>query len=128
MTDHVLVIDDDPDIGSAVRDALGMDGYRVEVAAHGAAGLEPLGGDPTLILLDMRMPVMDGWTFAHEARQRGSQIPIVVMTAAQDAAAWAGEIDASAYLAKPFSVSDLLEVVARLRESPTDRDALDSGD
>lgn len=102
MTDHVLVIDDDPDIGSAVSDALGMDGYRVDVAAHGAAGLELLSGDPTLILLDMRMPVMDGWTFAREARRRGSEIPIVVMTAAQDAATWAGEIEASAYLAKPF--------------------------
>lgn len=120
MTDHVLVIDDDPDIGSAVSDALGMDGYRVEVAAHGAAGLELLEGKPTLILLDMRMPVMDGWAFAREARQRGSQTPIVVMTAARDAAAWAGEIDASAYLAKPFSLVDLLAVVGRLREAPSE--------
>lgn len=64
--------------------------------------------------------VMDGWTFAREARQRGSRIPIVVMTAARDAAAWSGEIDASAYLSKPFSLADLLAVVARLRVPHTD--------
>jgi DNA-binding response OmpR family regulator len=62
----------------------------------------------------MRMPKLDGWGFAREARLRGCRAPIVVVTAADNAKAWAAEISADAYLAKPFQLADLLAVVARL--------------
>ena len=63
----------------------------------------------------MRMPVMDGWGFARALRERGIKLPILVMTAAQDARRWAQEIDAEGYLAKPFDLLDLLSAVERLQ-------------
>jgi len=69
----------------------------------------------------MRMPVLDGWGFARELRRRGLTLPIVVMTAAENAAYWAQEIDAAGFVPKPF---DLDQLVAKLRayipESPHD--------
>ena len=67
---------------------------------------------PALVLLDMRMPVMDGWEFARRLVQRDSPPPVVVMTAARDARAWAEEIGAAAYVAKPFELEDLVATVA----------------
>lgn len=111
----ILVVDDDPGILSAVSDALSGEGYAVETAINGAAALDKLDTvSPGLILLDMRMPVMDGWKFASALRSRGLSVPILVMTAAANAAGWAREIEADGYLAKPFDVGDLLAQVARL--------------
>jgi DNA-binding response OmpR family regulator len=62
--------------------------------------------------------VLDGWGFARAVRDRGVRLPIVVMTAAQDARRWAEEIGAQGYLAKPFEMPDLLAVVERLRAEP----------
>jgi DNA-binding response OmpR family regulator len=61
----------------------------------------------------MRMPVLDGWGFARELGARGMKVPIVVMTAAQDARRWADEIGADGYVAKPFDLTDLLAAVER---------------
>ena len=67
---------------------------------------------PDLILLDMKMPGMDGWEFARRyAELPGPRPPIVVVTAAQDASRRAAEIAAQGYLAKPFGIDDLLEVI-----------------
>lgn len=111
----ILVVDDDPGILAAVSDALSGEGFAVETALNGAAALEKVDRvKPGLILLDMRMPVMDGWAFARTLRARGLAIPILVMTAAANAAGWAREIQADGFLAKPFDVSDLLDAVVRL--------------
>lgn len=69
---------------------------------------------PVLVLLDMRMPVLDGWNFARIMRERGVNVPILVMTAAQDARHWAQEIGAEGYIAKPFELIDLLTAVEQL--------------
>ncbi|MGH2543047.1 MAG: response regulator, partial [Ardenticatenaceae bacterium] len=69
---------------------------------------------PALVLLDMRMPVLDGWSFTSILAEQGVDLPIVVMTAAQDARRWAHEIGAAGFLAKPFDLTELLDVVARL--------------
>jgi len=67
-----------------------------------------------VVLLVMRMPVMDGWAFAQAYRkQPGPHAPIVVLTAAQDAASRAAQIQADDYLGKPFELDDLLNIVAR---------------
>jgi CheY-like chemotaxis protein len=64
------------------------------------------------VLLDMRMPVMDGWAFARALRDRyGRRIPLVVMTAAEDSLLRAAEVGANADLGKPFELSRLYEVV-----------------
>lgn len=111
----ILVIDDDPAILDAVADILTFEGYTVERATNGAEGLQCLEQiEPRLVLLDMRMPVLDGWGFVRSVRQQGRTLRIVVMTAAQDAERWAQEIAADGYLAKPFDLLDLLEVVEHI--------------
>lgn len=109
----ILVIDDDPAILSMVSDILDFEGYDVEKAMNGAEGLAVLERTrPSLVLLDMRMPILDGWDFARILRERGMRLPIVIMTAAQDARKWAQEIGAQGTLAKPFDLEELVRVVA----------------
>lgn len=115
----ILVIDDDPAILDTVSEILGDEGYPVELAANGAEGLRALDRvSPAVVLLDMRMPVLDGWRFAHVLKERGIKLPILVMTAAQDARRWAQEIGADAYLAKPFDLLTLIDTVERLHNLP----------
>ena len=115
----ILVIDDDPAILDTVSEILGDEGYPVELAANGAEGLQALDRvSPAVVLLDMRMPVLDGWRFAHVLKERGIKLPILVMTAAQDARRWAQEIGADAYLAKPFDLLTLIDTVERLHNLP----------
>jgi two-component system chemotaxis response regulator CheY len=110
----ILVIDDDPAIRATVAEILMSEGYSVATATNGADGLQSLDRvDPALVLLDMRMPIMDGWGFARALQARGIQVPILVMTAAQDARRWAREINAEGYVAKPFDLLDLLDAVGR---------------
>jgi DNA-binding response OmpR family regulator len=109
-----LVVDDDELIRQFVVDALGQEGYRTLAAANGAEALGLLArADPDLALLDMWMPVMDGWAFAREVKERGIRLTVVTMTAAENARRFAAEIGAAAYLGKPFDLDDLLGVVAR---------------
>jgi CheY-like chemotaxis protein len=110
----ILVIDDDPAIRATVADILEAEGYPVTTAINGADGLETIEHlRPALVLLDMRMPVLDGWGFARALRERSIEIPILVMTAAQDARRWAQEINAEGYIAKPFELLELLNAVER---------------
>ena len=110
----ILVVDDDPSIRSIVVEILAMEGYPVGSAANGAEALKIVEHKrPSLVLLDMRMPVLDGWGFAQALDQRAIKLRILVMTAAQDARRWAEEIGAEGYLSKPFDVPDLIDVVER---------------
>ncbi len=110
----VLAVDDDPSILDLMTDILSGEGYRVLAATNGAEALSVLDADhPCVVLLDMRMPTLDGWGFAAAMRDRGLHYPVVVVTAAENARAWAQEIGADAYLSKPFQLRDLLRVVER---------------
>jgi CheY-like chemotaxis protein len=111
----ILVVDDDPGIREFVELTLSDEGYEVKTAWHGAAALELAERfRPLVILLDMRMPVMDGWEFARQYRERpGPHAPIVVVTAARDAIARAAQIAADGVLPKPFRLQQLLDVVDR---------------
>ncbi|MBI3522063.1 MAG: response regulator [Chloroflexi bacterium] len=110
---RVLVVDDDDGIRDFVTSALSEEGYAVDEAADGAEALAHASSwDPDLILLDMRMPVMDGWEFARTYRDKpGKHAPIVIVTAALDVAKDAREIGADGFLAKPFQLDDLLRLV-----------------
>jgi two-component system chemotaxis response regulator CheY len=110
----VLVVEDEESIRETIAGALAFEGYGVQTATNGLEALRSIeaDGQPCVILLDMRMPVMDGWAFAREHRRRGNGAPIVCVTAAQDAGAWADEIRASAVVPKPFDLDDLLAAVA----------------
>lgn len=115
----VLAVDDDPSILDLMTDILAGEGYRVLAAQNGAEALRVLEGDrPCVVLLDMRMPTLDGWGFAAAMRDRGLRYPLVVVTAAENARAWAQEIGADAYLAKPFQLSELLRIVERFCPRP----------
>ncbi len=118
---RILVVDDDESIRQFIELALSDEGYDVACAAEGSSALEMLARwPPSLILLDMRMPGMDGWRFAQSYRKTpGPHAPIVVLTAARDAAAYASEIEADGYLAKPFDLSELLGMVAHFAGANT---------
>jgi len=116
----VLVVEDDPDLLALVEMILADAGYAVTLACDGLQALARVEERmPGVILLDMRMPVMNGWEFAREYRARyGHAAPIVVVTAAEDARARAQEIGADAWLEKPFDVDDVVRMVARFVDPP----------
>ncbi len=111
----VLVVEDDADLAALVEMIVAEDGFPVRRAGDGVEALERAGEAlPELVLLDMRMPVMNGWEFAREFRARfGRAVPIVVVTAAENARLRAAEIGANAWLAKPFDLDDIVSVVQR---------------
>ncbi len=111
----VLVVDDDQGIRELVATALSEEGYEVSGAADGAEALDRIAEtQPDLILLDMRMPVMDGWEFARRYRSvPAPHAPIVIVTAALDVAKDAKEIGADGFLAKPFQLDELVALVER---------------
>jgi len=120
MTDRptdILVVDDDPDLLEVVRVILTMSGYEVRCASNGKEAIERVEEKvPALILLDMLMPVMDGWQCASELQARyGRSLPIVVITAAEHARARAEKVGSgvNGVLAKPFDMDDLLRMVSR---------------
>jgi two-component system, chemotaxis family, chemotaxis protein CheY len=109
----ILVVEDDQEIRDFLALVLEGEGYAVRTAPNGAVALDLLRQQAAdLILLDMRMPVMDGWAFVPAYRdQPGPHAPIVVLTAARDAQQTAREVEADAHLGKPFNLDDLLAVV-----------------
>jgi len=111
---RVLVVDDDPSILDTVTSILSSEGFAVMAARGGEQALGLLSSwHPTLVLLDMRMPIMDGWAVARAMKESGSRVPIVVMTAAESAKKWADEIGAAGHLAKPFLLDELIDCVER---------------
>lgn len=114
--DTVLVVDDDTSILDTVSAILTGEGYDVVSATGGQEALDAVARRrPAVILLDMRMPVMDGWAVARALRSQGISVPIVVMTAAESAKRWADEVGAEGFLAKPFGLDELLTIVQRFR-------------
>lgn len=109
----VLVVEDDPDLSGLMDIILTDAGYRVRRAENGAIALLHVAEEmPQVILLDMRMPVMNGWEFAREFRARhGRAARIVVVTAAENARLRAQEIDADGWLEKPFELEAVLDAV-----------------
>ena len=111
--DRILVVDDDESIRQIVRLCLTDEGYEVSEAANGEDALEVLAETPhDLILLDLRMPVMDGWEFARRYRQwPGPHVPIVAFVAALNVQQEVEGLDSVAILSKPFDLEDLLTAV-----------------
>jgi len=116
----VLVVDDDLDMVEVMELVLQDAGYATRTALNGQQALDAVAqAMPALIVLDMLMPVMNGWEFARAFRARyGREIPIVVATAAEHVHSRGDAIDAASVLPKPFEVSDLLRLVAHYVPSP----------
>lgn len=115
MTAPVLVVEDDAMLRELIAMILADEGLATDVAANGREALDHVQSDPpSLILLDMSMPVMDGWQFCRELDRRGGRRPrIIVVTAATDPARRADEVHADGWLAKPFDCDALLALVRR---------------
>jgi CheY-like chemotaxis protein len=112
----VLVIEDDKDLRELVAMMLEDAGLCVLAAGNGQEGLDRVQMRmPDLILLDMKMPVMNGWQFAAEFRARyGAAAPIVVITAAEHASLRAQEIGAVGWISKPFEMDEFIKQVKAL--------------
>lgn len=112
----VLVVDDEPQIRSLAETTLVAYGYRVHVAANGQEAIRRLQETPPdVILLDLKMPVMDGWEFRAEqkrlADQRLAGIPVVLLTAEDHATHHAARLQAVGVLRKPLELGSLLHAI-----------------
>jgi len=110
----VLVVDDDAAVREFVPTVLSAAGYRVLTAAHGGEALERIARQrPDVVLLDLAMPVMDGWQVRWALRAQGVHVPLIFMSAGYNARLEAERHNANGYLDKPFTSADLVAVVAR---------------
>lgn len=111
----ILVVEDDKSLQASIVMLLELEGYEVRAAADGHRAMQILTSYfPRVILLDMRMPVMDGWRFAAMFHERyDHRAAIIVTTAAENAKKWAEEIGAEAWLSKPFQLEELFSLVER---------------
>jgi two-component system response regulator MprA len=124
---HLVIAEDDRAVRESVTRALELEGYEVEAVSDGAAALEAAGREGVdLLLLDLGMPHVDGLTVCRRLRSAGSRLPILVLTARTEVSDRVSGLDAGAddYLAKPFSLDELLaRLRALLRRSTYDDDA-----
>jgi two-component system chemotaxis response regulator CheY len=114
----VLVVEDDPDALDAITTILEDAGYDVLRAANGSEALRQLAdheGRCDLILLDLLMPVMNGWDFRRKQKDTPAfaGIPVLLMSAGAHLATVSGELNAAGTVTKPVEVDDLLAVVQR---------------
>lgn len=116
MRGRILVVEDDEDILENLRLFLEGEGYRVDVALNGRAALEILARAdplPSVILLDLMMPVMNGAAFHHAqlADPRIAPVPVILMTADGNATRKAKDMGVAGAIGKPFGIEDLLCIV-----------------
>lgn len=111
----ILIVDDDDDVLEAERQILSAHGYRVVTAHDGAEAQRVIdaGPAPSVIVLDIQMPGVDGAAFARALRQQLRHVPLVVLTGAADPKREADRCNAEAYLSKPFDAHRLVELVGR---------------
>jgi CheY-like chemotaxis protein len=114
---EVLVVEDDFAIGETLRELLQDEGYSVSWASNGQEALKRIqaAGAPRLILLDLMMPVMDGWEFQSALKSDPSlaRIPVVVISADHGLEHKASKLSVDGWLAKPFELDALLATVQR---------------
>src|SRR5579884_2804459 len=126
----ILVVEDDAQIARVLQLELEHEGYEVEVARDGLAGLEKALKEPDLIILDLMLPKMDGLEICSRVRAK-SKVPIIMLTAKDRIPDRVAGLDTGAddYLTKPFSIDELLaRIRARLRERHPVANVLEAAD
>ncbi len=112
---RVMIVEDDLAIREALTEILEDEGYRVEGAANGQEAIQMLRGNtpPCLILLDLMMPVMNGWQFRAEQKQDPmlAPVPVVIISADSDLRTKAMTLEAVDFLQKPIQLTRLLDTV-----------------
>ena len=119
---RILVVDDESDIRELMRLTVALEGHVAEVASDGQEALEMVrSSPPDLVLLDIRMPGLDGWGFLEHAKDEGllERVPVVAVSAHADpkTAERAIELGCSEFIEKPFSTTKLRELIAAWIES-----------
>ncbi len=119
---RILIIEDEDRIAAFIEKGLRAAGYVTQRAADGATGLTlARGGDVDLVLLDLGLPVMDGFTVMRHLREEGRTVPVVVLTARDGERDTVAGLEGGAndYVTKPFRFAELLaRIRLRLREEP----------
>lgn len=125
---RILVVEDDPAIAAAVLTSLGHEGYAVDASADGREAIDWTDAYPyDLVILDVVLPGLDGFSVCSTLRARGNQSPILMLTALDEVEHRVAGLDRGAddYLAKPFAMPELLaRVRALLRRRAADRAAV----
>jgi CheY-like chemotaxis protein len=109
----ILIVEDDADLREMMAQLLTLEGFRASTVANGREALEYLnqGDKPDVILLDLMMPVMDGWEFRRQQQANAdlSKVPVIVLSALDQTRA--ADVNAVAFLKKPLDFDRLLELV-----------------
>jgi CheY-like chemotaxis protein len=116
----VLIVEDDVELRDMMAQLLTLEGFVATAVANGREALEYLGrgNRPDIILLDLMMPVMDGWQFVAELEHRGRRdVPLLILSADRSVQGHAQQLRASGHLAKPFDLEELLGKVQQLAAS-----------
>ncbi len=113
---HILVVEDDQDIRESVVEVLEDEGFSVAAAADGREALQHLRGTaqrPDLIVLDLMMPIMNGFQFLEEQLKDAvlARIPVLVVTADANARAKAEGLGARGFVQKPVKIQPLLDII-----------------
>lgn len=132
--DKILVVDDDENIVYIINDALQREGFEVYTATNGFAGMQSLSmKHPDLIIVDVMMPAMDGFSMLECIRRIGNNIPVLMLTARSDIedVLHGFDLGANDYIRKPFQLSELVARVRahlRRRKSNSTKDMITIGD
>jgi two-component system chemotaxis response regulator CheY len=111
---RILIVEDDEAVSGFLSLALTDEGYDVEVAHNGWVGLTAIENyKPDLILLDLRMPVLDGWEFMAVYRGSPQPVPIIGVSSERNAAGLAENLGLTAFISKPFTLDDVFNCIER---------------
>jgi DNA-binding response OmpR family regulator len=117
MAQRLLYVDDEESLRTLVQSHLSLEGFDVETAANGHEAMTVLQKQEfALVLLDLRMPDGDGFEVLRFLNERGSQVPVIVLTGVDDVsiASECVKLGAADYLTKPYNFHELIDSVERV--------------
>jgi len=119
---RILIAEDSELLRDATATALRLAGCRVDTASNGVEALERIKKRrPDVLILDVRMPLLDGFGVSRSLAEQGMDIPIILMTANEQGEEWARQIGAQAFLRKPFSTQELIHTIETLDQDDGER-------
>ncbi|MEM8778957.1 MAG: response regulator [Cyanobacteria bacterium P01_G01_bin.49] len=111
---HILIVEDEPRLAAFIEKGLQNKGFKTSVATDGQQALFMAQNETfDLLLLDLGLPIMDGWTVIERLRNQGNQVPVIVVTARdpRESRNIGQRFNIEGYISKPFRFQDLLKQV-----------------